>query len=141
MNRRGGAGDNVLTWNVSYFILGIAFFVLAFWWIVGLQDGIGRWEDFYAKELAGVIDNARAEQDVWIDVTPATRVGLKNGKSLSEMFVFDNEENSVGVSLSTHSSTRYYFFNNVKVVDVRVEVPSGDNALTSRLHFKILEVE
>jgi len=138
MDKRGSAGDNVLTWNTSYFILGVLFFILAFFWIVGFQDGAARWGDFYAKEISGIIDLAQPEQDIWLDVTPATRIGLKNGKLLSEMFIFNNEDHSVSVSLGPKRGNRFFYFNKVKIVDVRVEAPSG-SATTNRLHFKIVE--
>ena len=94
------------------------------------------------KEIVRIIDTAEPGQEVYLDVTLATTIAFKNEKGKSEIFNFDNEGNSVTVSLTRFGSTRFSYFNDVDIVDWRLEVPSrGAGAEVNRLYFRIVEVQ
>jgi len=63
---------------------------------------------------------------------------LGNGKKKEEIFIFDNINNEVIVSLRQGTGASFSFFNEVDVVESRVELVSG-SANTNRLYFKIKE--
>lgn len=141
MNKKGASGgDNVLTWNLAYIIFAVLFAAILLGWINGVRDGASLWEDFYAQEISRAINSGLPGDDVYIDITPASVIGLKNGILKSEMFVVDNVDNSVSVRLTKNSGTKFNYFNNVDAVNWTIELVSG-SATTNRLHFQIVEVQ
>ncbi|HIG52175.1 TPA: hypothetical protein EYQ19_02040 [Candidatus Pacearchaeota archaeon] len=137
MDKRGVA-DNVLLGNIIYIILGILFFIGMFYFVMGYQDGAAFYEDFFSKEIARLINVANPGQEVYLDVTEIVGIALGNGKKKEEIFIFDNINNEVIVSLRQGTGASFSFFNEVDVVESRVELVSG-SANTNRLYFKIKE--
>lgn len=122
MNRRGEETfSEMLLDNVIYIILVVAFFVGCIYFIDSRASGGVVWEDFYAKELAGVIDYARVGDKYSIDVQKATEVSFSNGqKDFEQMFVFDNLKNEVCVKLSNGGRTCFSYFSDVDVTNIDV---------------------
>ena len=106
--------------------------------MISFQDGASVWEEFYAKEIAKIVDEAEPGTEINLDVTKLTEIAFGNGKSTNEIFLFNNLNNEIVVSLTRGSGTAFNFFNDVDVVEWKVELISG-GAETNRLHFKILE--
>lgn len=137
-NKRGATGDHSLTANVIYLIIALTFFIGMFYFVTAMQDGAAKWEDFYSKEIANLVNLAEPGQEVFLDVSHAASIAFKNEKGPSDIFTFDNVNNKVIVSLRQNSASSFSFANKVDVIDARVELPSG-SAETTRLYFKILE--
>lgn len=141
MNKKGNAGDNLLLWYVAYIILGVIFFSMTYYWVYSYSGGAALMEDFYAKEIVRVLNDAAPGQEVYLDVSPATKIAFKNGLKEQNIFFFDNVKHSVGVSLTPKSGTVYPYFNDVIVrQDYKVELISGGTN-TNRLHFFIVHTE
>jgi len=136
MNKRGNVGDNPLMNNTMYFIIFIVFLSLSAGFIYSQKDGVLVWEDFYAKEIARVVDVSSPGTEVFLDVTKATEIAKKKGQNFDSIFSFDNENNRVIVSLRSGSGKSFGFFNNVNVSEWRLDLVSG-GAETNRLYFKI----
>lgn len=136
MNKRG-IGE-ILTNNLIYIILFLVFFMLMFYFVVGFQDGASVWEDFYAKELAKIVDGSEPGTEIYLDITEITAIAFRNGKTKNKIVRFDNVNNEIVVSLTHKGGTAFSFFNDVDVVESRVELISG-GIETNRLYFKILE--
>ena len=142
MNKRGELMDNIAINYVIYILIVVILVIFLFFNVMAFQDKAAVWEDFYVKEIVRIIDTAEPGQEVYLDVTLATTIAFKNEKGKSEIFNFDNEGNSVTVSLTRFGSTRFSYFNDVDIVDWRLEVPSrGAGAEVNRLYFRIVEVQ
>jgi len=135
MNRKG-VGE-ILTNNLIYIILFLVFFMLMFYFVVGFQDGASVWEEFYAKEIVKVINEAEPGTEIYLDVTGLTKIAFKNGKSRNEIIYFNNVQNQVIVSLTSKSGTSFNFFNDVDLIEPEIELLSG-GAETNRLYFKVV---
>ena len=142
MNKKGGGslGDSVAVNYIVYLILLVVVFFGMFYYITGFQDGAFALEDIYAKEIVSVINSAGPGEEVYLDVTKPTGVAFDNKKNPSDIFIFDNANNKITVSLRKGTGTSFSYFNNVDVVDYRLETPSvGAGANTNRIYFKIAE--
>lgn len=144
MNRRGDIAD-LLPDQIVYLILLALFVVGMFAFIYKQQNEATKWEDYYAKELSKMINLAKPGDEIQINVQKASEVAKKNKyDSYSEMFDFDNLKNRVCVRLSSSGGSCYKFYNDIDIVDIKVEVGEfNENSGETRnlLKFKIKEVE
>ncbi|MEK6847180.1 MAG: hypothetical protein AABY16_03375 [Nanoarchaeota archaeon] len=139
MNRRGT--DNTLTESIIYLLIFILFFLLMFYFVSANNNGAFYWEDFYAKELALVIDRAEPGMEFAIDVSELSRVAIKKGKNLRDLILIDNINNKVTVSVRPGAGTSFLFFNDVDIVIEQgdgIVLPSG-GATTTQFKFKVKE--
>lgn len=137
MNTRGSAGDNLALWYLAYFIFGVLFFSIVFYWLSSYSNGEALMEDFYAKELARILNAARPGDDIYLDVTEATALAFDNGLAKENIFYFDTGRRAVEVRLTPRSHTRFSYFNEVAVEEgYAVELVSGSQT-TNRLHFVV----
>lgn len=131
-----GKGElNLLDWNFAYLIIFLLFFVSLFFFVNSNKDNAAYWEDYYAKEIALVIDRANPGENYEIDVTKAINIASRN-KNADRIFDFDNVKKEVIVNLGEGYGTRYRFLNDVTVSDWNVELVSG-GIESSRLVFGI----
>ena len=136
MNKRRETGTDILEGNVVYIILFVLFFGGMVYYIWGYQDGVVLWEDFYAKEIARLVNNAEPGREYIFDVTKATKIAKRNGyDSTSDIIKFDNRNNLVIVSLNRNDGkgAGFPFYNDVDVVEWRVEF--------GKLNFKVVEAQ
>ncbi len=139
MNKRGT--DNILIESIVYLLFFILFFLFMFHFIFGYQYGAFFWEDFYAKELALLIDRAEPGMEFALDVSELSRVAIKKGKSLRDLILIDNVNNRITVSVRQGAGTSFRFFNDVDIViepDAGLVLPSG-GAMTTQFIFKVKE--
>jgi hypothetical protein len=129
MNKRGTEG--VLMSNVIYLILFLIAIIPVGVFAYGQKDGAANWEDIYAKEIARVIN------EVVLDVTIAAGIAFDRGIEINEIFNFDNVDNRVSVSLRSNAGTSFGFFNDVDVVEWKVE----NTGTHTELSFMIVEVQ
>jgi len=136
MNKRGDT--SIMMDSIIHIILFILFFSMMFWFVNSYQNGSAFWEDFYAKEISRVINNAQAGMELKIDVTPLAVTAFKNGKPINDIISIDNVNNKVSVSSRRNGGTSFGFFNDVDIVDFYVETPSG-SAESTQFIFKVKE--
>ncbi len=128
MNKRAESSD-LLQWTVIYVVIFLVFFAGAYFIIDRNFDNAGFWEEFYAKEIARVINFAESGDVVMLDVTRATRIAAKNGKNAGnadEVFKFDEEAGEVIISLRQSGGTGYSYLSDKKIESYRVELVSGE---------------
>jgi len=130
MNKRGEGGE-LLRWNIAFIVIEVAVFAIMFVWIVGFQDGVAVKEDFYAKELTRLINSATPREisslkvkSVSLDVTDAVKLADEKRVGRSDIFTFNNVQNTVSVKLSRRSGTSFKFFNEVDVIFLGLEKES-----------------
>jgi hypothetical protein len=126
MNRRGMGGDNIAAWYVAYFVLLVLFFVGALYYVTWLQDGAALWEDVYAKEIVRVIERAQPQEEVTLDIQVLTELTVAHGGDLRGIVRFDNVLHTVSVSTRPGLGTTYGYFNDVQVIDDRIETPGAE---------------
>jgi len=139
MNKKGS--EEIALSYIVYTILLIVFAVGMFAVVNNYRNGGAVWEDFYAKEIVKMIDNARVGDELYIDVQTATEIARGNQIPLSSIFSFNNVKNEVCVKLATRKGC-YSYFNEVDVI------PDSDFVLTAAsgkyvnvLHLNITEVQ
>ncbi len=109
-----------------------------FWFVLSYSNGSAFMEDFYAKEIVMMINDAEAGQKLALDVTKLASVAVKNGKQIRDMILVDNVNNKIIVSTRLTTGTSFAFFNDVIVANWRVELFSGSSK-TSQFIFEIRE--
>ena len=135
MEKRG----RILHINLLYIIILIIFFVGGILILGGYRNNAVFWEEFYAKEITKMINAAEPGTEIVIDVSKASEIAEKSGKkNFNELFVFDNADNKVIVSLKPGSATSYKYFNDVEITGWRIELLSGGaSPPVNQLFFKI----
>jgi hypothetical protein len=136
INRRG---FGITLETVMYILLFLVFFLGMFWYVTGQQDGAALWEDFYAMEIAFLINNLEPGTEVKLDVSEISRIAVENEKEIKrEMIQVDNVENTVRVSLGKGKGSTFRFFNDVDILEPGVELFSG-GPNTNQFIFKVGE--
>lgn len=136
MNRRGAS--NLAMDTIIPLIVVTAVFAVMIWFVNSYSHGSAFYEDFYAKEIANVINNAEPGMEFKIDITPLASLAVKSGKPIRDLVYIDNVNNKVIVSTRLNTGTSFNFFNNVDVLYLPPEGPSG-GVETTRFIFKIVE--
>ncbi len=118
MYRRGD-----MLWNIVLFVsLDVMFVVLMFFYIYDLRGAAHMSAQVYAQDLSRLINIAEPGDEFQINVHQASVIALRNEVgSLSEIFQFDNVGNEVCVKLSRGRAGCYSYFNDVDIVDSRIE--------------------
>ena len=122
-----------------YTILLVIFVVPLSIFVYQNMNGASVWEDFYAKEIARVVNLGEAGDVIKLDVHKATEIGRKNDVPFSEMFNFRNEKNEICVRLS-RGRTCYDYFNDIDVIDISLDLGVGKDG-GNVLNFKIAEIK
>ncbi|PIN92998.1 hypothetical protein COU54_04570 [Candidatus Pacearchaeota archaeon CG10_big_fil_rev_8_21_14_0_10_31_24] len=107
---------------------------------IHLKNGSFFWEDYYAKEISKVIDLASPGDELTIDVQNAMVLAHKNGlKNLNNIVRFDGANNEVIVRLGENKETRFEYFNDVSIVNPRIEF--ADDGENNVLKFSLVSRE
>ena len=128
MNKKGEVSEDwdLLQENIAYIVLVVLFVLGIFLSVNNYRNGAAVWEDFYAKEIAKLVDLSAPGTEITLDVQTATEIAQKSGvRSFSDIFSFNNEKNEICVKLSASGSTCYSYFNNVKAYTVGEPVRIG----------------
>ncbi len=136
MNRRGDT--TILMDTITHLVIFILFFAIMFWFVLSYSNGSAFMEDFYAKEIVMMINNAEPGQKLAIDVTKLAGVAVKNGKPVRDMIQVDNVNNRIIASTRLNSGTSFAFINDVDIIYRPVELPSGSSK-TSQFIFEVRE--
>ncbi len=128
-NKKAELGDLLIHYSI-YLIFLVLFFSVMFYFVSSYRAGGILWEDFYAKELARVVDLAQPGDQVVIDIQKATEVAKSRGvQDFNGIFYFDNLKNQVCVKLDNQGQTCFRYFNDVSIVGSRVDYGVPGNVL------------
>jgi len=136
MEKRGAV--NIGMDVIIYLIIVTSVFLIMLWFVNSYSNGSAFYEDFYSKEIANIINNAKPGMEFKIDITPVAVIAAKNGKPVKDTVYVNNVNNEVIVSSRLNSGTSFNFFNDVDVIYSPPESPSGLSDRT-RFIFKIVE--
>jgi hypothetical protein len=139
MNKKGS--EEIALSYIIYTVLLIVFAVGMFMVVNNHRNGGAVWEDFYAKEVVKMIDNARVGDEIFIDVQKASEIARDNEVPLSSIFTFNNIKNEVCVKLATRRGC-YSYFNEVDVIpDTDFGLVTSNGKYVNVLHLNITEVQ
>jgi hypothetical protein len=128
----------LLSRTVVYFIFLALFIGGLGWFVFDQQNGSSFWSDYYAKEVAMVVNLAEPGDVLELDVQKATKIAFENGVNLETVFEVDNEDKEICVRLSLGRKNCYSYFNDV-LVESNLELGRPWNVL--KLEFSELGVE
>ncbi len=133
--------DNILMENMIYLLIFILFFMLMFYFVSANNNRASFWEDFYAKEIALLIDNSEPGTSFSVDVSELSRVAIKNKIDVGRLISVNNLKNTIIVSTRHGEGTSFGFFNDVDVVFGQEEGIgfSSDEKVTTQFKFTLKE--
>lgn len=105
----------ILMENVVFIILNLLFIMILVIFISKQGQGAILLEESYAKQIALLIDSAKPEMTIILNMENAKELSGKNEVSFSEVVRVDKENNLVIVKLSSDGGYSYGFFNDVDV--------------------------
>jgi len=114
MNKKG-VFDMAVLELIVFVILNIVFFtgMVTFVYAAGNKGFV--YEEIYAKQIAMVVDNAKPEMVVLMNIADIKAIAEKKGKSVDKIFSVDNSKNQIRVSLSSSNFYAYNYFMNYDV--------------------------
>jgi hypothetical protein len=127
---------NILWETVMHLVLFVLVMVVIGVGIYAYYDGAFYWEEYYAGKVVAMINSAEPGNEYFLDVTRLSKIARRHGRDPIEMFEVDNISNEVSVRLRQSGGAEYSFFNDVEVVETRVEL-FGEKSGTNRLYFRI----
>lgn len=95
--------------TLIFFLLNTIFFVTMLFFIYHAGTRAFIYEESYAKQIALIMDNAKPEMAILLDISEIIEIAEKNNKQLNEIFKLDKENNLVKVSLSERGYSYQYF--------------------------------
>lgn len=125
--------DSILESNVSYIVLLMLFLIPAAIFVWNQMNGASIWSDFYAKELTKIINLAEPGDSYIIDAQRATKIAIGNEVKKEEIFTFDNLKNKVCIKLSREKQSCYNYFNDVDVINYKLETGVPGNILILKI--------
>ncbi len=128
LNKKAKFGD-VLMNNIAYLLVLIIFFVGMMVFLQTKMNGAAVWEDFYAKEIAKMINAAKPGDIIIMDVRPATKIAAENKIGFEKIFNFDDSKNEACVKLSAGRGSCFSYFNNVNIRNEGVKLLEPVNVL------------
>jgi hypothetical protein len=102
-----------LTEQIIFLLLNGLFFAMLIYFIISSSSGAFASEQFYAKQIGMLIDSARPETVLYVDVTDAYNLAKNNNVDLNSIFKIDNDK--ILVHLSNSRTYAFQFFNDVNV--------------------------
>ncbi len=129
MNHKGALGD--MLYDSAIYLILVALFLLGMSVFLYLQlNGAGVWSELYTKELVTLINLGQPGDDFTLHIQEATNIAKRNGvTNFNQLFMFNNDQNEVCVSLSTSGKTCLRYFNQISISESRIELGVPDNVL------------
>lgn len=103
---------NILTENIIFIILNLAFLVILMLFVISKSENAASFEEKYAKQIALILDSAKPQMTISLDVKDAIKEKEKNF-DMNEMVKISG--NVVIVKLREKGGYSYDFFNDVSV--------------------------
>ena len=112
--KKNKRGDNPLPEQIMFISLNIIFFGAMLAFIIKSGTGAYTYEEAYSKQIALLIDNAKQNTTIVLNINDGVNIAKKNGKSI-DIVKIDKENNEVQVSLDNRGGYKFKFFNDINV--------------------------
>jgi len=134
MNKKAAIGDLIKD-NAIYLILLTLFVIGMFAFVYQKKDNAVFWEEYYAKEIAKVIELSEPGDEISLDVQKITEIASANKvKDLNSIFIFGDNEVCIKLNVGDYRSC-YKYLNEVIVYSPKIKFADPIN----KLEFKIKE--
>lgn len=126
--------------NIIFLVLLVGAIILVFSLIWSQMNGADFWGDYYAKEIVKIVNSAQPGDKFEIDFQKATVVAKKNGVlNQLEIFNVDNLNKEICIKLSPGIKTCYSYFNDVDVLNYKIDSGAFTESEKNILTFDIEE--
>jgi len=118
-----GKKANILTENIIFIVLNLVFLTILILFLFSKMSDVSSLEEKYAKQIALVLDSAKKDMNISLNMKNAVEVAKKkkwDGKIVSI------DENIVTVKLHEKGGYSYSFFNNVDLSRLYFYSKDGD---------------
>jgi hypothetical protein len=99
--------------TIIFLVLNLIFLVMMLMFAYQQGNRYFVYEESYAKQIALLIDNAKPDMAIMMNIEELVKIAKKENKPLNEMFSIDENNNMVKVKLDRGYGYRY--FSNYKV--------------------------
>ncbi|MBR9701421.1 hypothetical protein GOV13_00700 [Candidatus Pacearchaeota archaeon] len=118
-----GKKANILTENIIFIVLNLVFLVILILFLFSRMSDVSFIEEKYAKQIALMIDSAKPEMEISLEMSGAIEQAKKKGWVGKK--IVDIRDNVVTVKLHEEGGNSYAFFNDVDL-DVLYFYPDKD---------------
>jgi hypothetical protein len=131
-NKKASIGETL--WDNAVYLIILVMFIIIMLGHVWLQmNGAEIWSQYYSKEISKVINLAQPNDEITLDVHKATEIAVDHNINQDEIFEFDNAKNEICIKLTHNRKTCYSYFNQVDIVNYRVQPTLDTNILTLKI--------
>ena len=136
MNKKGDFGSSLKS-NIIFLILLVLFLGAMIVFVSKKDNGDEVWAQYYASEIASIINMAEYGDEIILDVQKATEIAERNGVAFSNIFNFDNANNEVIVRVSSAGASGAVYYNDADIAAESIELGIYDGI--NKLKFKVVE--
>ena len=104
---------SLLMENFVFIALNLIFLTLLILFLIKQGQGAVVLEQTYAKEVALLIDSAKPETTMLLNIEKGKKIAEKNNVDIEEIIEIDSENHIVTAKLSEKGGYSYSFFNDV----------------------------
>ena len=123
--------DTVVLETTIFIVLNIVFIALLLIFVYTSKEGAFIYEQIYAKQIALLIDNAKPDMTIGLNMENAIKIAKKNNQDLDKIVSISNNENKVIISLSSRGGHSFQYFS-----DYNVSIQINQNHLTIKIKEK-----
>ena len=116
IKREDKRGSNILTENIMFIVLNIVFLTILVVFLISKMGSAAVLEEKYAKQIAMIIDSAKPEMEIYLDMEKGIKEARENG--INDLEIVTIQENIITVKLREKGGFSYSFFNNVDVENI-----------------------
>ena len=110
-----GSTNTILLETIAFVIFNLAFFFILLIFVYNSGSQTFVYEQSYAKQIALLIDNAKTDMVIMVNIAEINKIALEKNKPLDKIFYLDKGNNQVSVSLNPSGGYSYYYFSNYNV--------------------------
>lgn len=119
MNKRGEVDEAGLLETLVFVILNVIFFVTMLLFVYNVGTRAFVYEESYAKEIALIIDNAKPESAILLNIESAVIFAEEDKMSSEEIIKLGKKDKTIEVRLRKGRGYSYKYFSNYNV-DLKV---------------------
>lgn len=108
-------GDTLIIETVTFTLFNLIFFIGMLFYIYNAGNQSSILEQTYAKQIALLIDNAKPNMAILININNIKEVALNNNQPLDKIFSVDKQTNMIKVSLNRGGGYGYSYFSDYDV--------------------------
>jgi hypothetical protein len=110
-----GSTNTILLETIAFVIFNLAFFFILLIFVYNSGSQTFVYEQSYAKQIALLIDNAKTDMIIMVNVVEINKIALEKNKPLDKIFYLDKGNNKVSVSLNPSGGYSYSYFSDYNV--------------------------